>query len=244
MAFSGALTIDFWNTLVEAGVNGAARRQQRMTHLLATVHACRPGILPAHVEAAFNEAVRRFDQAWKHQHRTPCTEELVRDVWNLLDLQVPPDRHEDTVRVFQEGVLEHPPALVEGAAETLDRLAERYRLALISDTMFSPGRVLRRLLDRHGLLRYFDAFVFSDETSFSKPDVRAFHQAARQLNVSPGALLHIGDLRRTDVAGARQAGACAVLFTGVHTDEEEGPEPHHILTCWHELPDLLRTRFA
>ncbi len=233
-----ALSIDFWNTLVVAHENGRARQIERMRHLLERAQTVRPETTPEDVKTAFTEAVRRFETTWKTRHRTPVTEELVRVIWDRLGITVDPEAHAETVRLFQEGILRHPPALVAGAAEMLAWAAERYPLALISDTMFSPGRVIRRLLDAQGLLRHFDAFVFSDETGFSKPDVRAFERAAHQLGTPREALAHIGDLRRTDVAGARQAGATAILFTGVHEDDE-GPEPHHILSDWRKLPHLL-----
>ncbi|WP_456426537.1 HAD family hydrolase [Rhodocaloribacter sp.] len=234
-----ALSIDFWNTLVEARVNGRARQARRLRHLLSVAQAYRPETTAEEVTEAFTGVVRRFETVWKTRHCTPVTEELVRSLWKRLGVTVDPEAHAETVRLFQEGILHYPPALVEGAPEMLAWAAERYRLALISDTMFSPGRIIRRLLDAQGLLRHFDAFVFSDETGFSKPDVRAFERAALQLDATPETLAHIGDLRRTDVAGARRAGATAILFTGVHEDEGDGPEPDLILPHWRKLPDVL-----
>lgn len=233
-----ALTIDFWNTMVVAHVNGTRRRTERFAHLARTVRRFQPDATDALVQAALQRATDRFDAAWRGRHVTPTTTEIVRDVWQELDLTVPDDDHVETVRVFEEGLLTGPPALVEGLDTTLAWAAERYRLAIISDTMFSPGRVIRRLLDRHGLLPYFDAFVFSDETGFSKPDARAFEQAATALDLTPADLAHIGDLRRTDIRGARGVGAMAVLFTGVHQDDD-GPDPDTVLTRWQDLPDLL-----
>ncbi|GIV62049.1 MAG: 2-haloalkanoic acid dehalogenase [Rhodothermaceae bacterium] len=240
MAPPQALTVDFWNTLVVAQANGPARRARRLAHLQAVVARHQGTSVPEdRIEAALVATVRRFESIWKTRHQTPGADAIVRDLWPRLHVDVDEEEHRETVRIFEEGILEHPPALVEGAAQVLRRTAERYPLALISDTMFSPGRVIRQLLDRYELLPCFRAFVFSDETGFSKPDVRAFHRAAEALSVRPEALLHVGDLRRTDVAGALAAGARAVLFTGVHTDTEPAPEPHHVLTDWRDLPDLL-----
>ncbi|ARA94841.1 hypothetical protein AWN76_017890 [Rhodothermaceae bacterium RA] len=234
-----ALTIDFWNTMVVAHVNGERRRTERFAHLVRTVRRHRPDLAEPAIQAALQRAIDRFDASWRHRHITPTTPEIVAGIWRELDLQVPEDDHVGTVRVFEEGLLAAPPALVDGLAETLAWAAGRYRLAIISDTMFSPGRVIRQWLDRHGLLPYFDAFVFSDETGFSKPDARAFEQAAAALSLSPTDLVHIGDLRRTDVRGARGVGARAVLFTGVHQDDD-GPEPDTVLPRWQDLPALLR----
>ena len=84
------------------------------------------------------------------------------------------------------------------------------------------------------------AFVFSDEAGFSKPDIRAFEQAGATLGMAKDEIVHIGDLRRTDIAGARNAGLKAVLFTGVREDSDETPEPHAVLSQWQALPEVLK----
>jgi putative hydrolase of the HAD superfamily len=234
-----ALTFDFWNTMVVARANGSRRQAQRQAHLEGVVRAYQPACTSEEVATALNVAVQQFQHVWKEKRCTLSTSDLVHNVWSLLDVQIDETRHAETVNVFEEGLLYGPPAFVEGLPDALAWAAQRYRLGLISDTMFSPGRVIRRLLQEHDLLRYFDAFVFSDEVGYAKPDVRAFEQAAAALDARPGQLAHIGDLRRTDVAGARKAGAQAVLFTGVHTDAEPGPEPDAVLDHWDRLSFLL-----
>lgn len=237
-----ALTIDFWNTMVVAETNGEVRRQARMEQLLAAVQTCRPDLTDRQevILAAFDEVVRRFDRCWREQFVTPSTSDFLRDIWDLLELEIDPEQHTNTVTMFEEGILHGPPSLVEGLEEALAWAAPRYRLGVISDTMFSPGRVIKQLLDNHNLLGYFDSFVFSDEAGCSKPNVRAFEAAADELGVQPREMVHIGDLRRTDIKGARNAGAAAFLFTGVREDPEPGIEPDAILRHWRDLPEVLK----
>ena len=236
-----ALTIDFWNTMGVAHAGGARRRQQRLAHLRDVVRACGTACPDDAVHNAYQSAVRRFRSAWHEEHRTPTTAEILQDIWTTLDLSVEDPLHSEAVRVFEDGLLHSPPDTADGLTDALRWAAGHYRLGLISDTMFSPGRVLRRLLDERGLLAYFDACVFSDETGFSKPDPRAFEWAARHLDVAPSELAHIGDLRRTDVAGARGVDARSILYTGVRQDEDETPEPHAVLAAWRDLPDVLKS---
>jgi FMN phosphatase YigB (HAD superfamily) len=125
------------------------------------------------------------------------------------------------VASFEEGILEHPPILLEGAREALDILSQRYRLAIISDVGFSPGRVLKRVIADHDLLDLFDSLVFSDEAGRSKPHSEVFDITARALDATPDEIVHIGDLEHTDIVGAKQAGFHAIRFTGV-TPIEEG----------------------
>lgn len=233
------LTLDFWNTIVVARANGARRQAQRLEHLLHTVRAYRPEATEETVRTAYREAARRYETMWKQQHRTPGASALIHGIWHALDLAVEETHHAETVTIFEDGVLFGPPDLAAGLENALAWAADHYRLGIISDTMFSPGRVIRRLLQRRGLLQYFDAFVFSDETGFSKPDIRAFEQAGAALGVAAHEMAHIGDLHRTDVAGAQNAGLKAVLYTGVRTDPDDAPAPDALLAHWRTLPEVM-----
>ena len=63
------------------------------------------------------------------------------------------------------------------------------------------------MLRRAGILERFDGWAFSDEVGAYKPDPVIFHHALREIGgVEPGRAAHIGDLRRTDIAGARAMG--------------------------------------
>jgi putative hydrolase of the HAD superfamily len=90
---------------------------------------------------------------------------------------------------------------VPGAVETLERLAARYRLAVVANWDSS----LREQLDRLGLDRYFDVVVTSAEAGVAKPDPEIFLAALRRLDVEPARALHVGD-ESIDEEGARAAG--------------------------------------
>ena len=84
--------------------------------------------------------------------------------------------------------------------------------------------MLRRYLDDHGVLELFDHWSFSDEVGVFKPDARIFDHALDGLSTAAGRsldaarLAHVGDLRRTDIAGALAFGATAVRYSGVFAD--------------------------
>jgi putative hydrolase of the HAD superfamily len=80
----------------------------------------------------------------------------------------------------------------------------------------------------------FDWFSFSDEVGVYKPHETIFHHALTGMGVEdPTRVAHIGDLRRTDVAGARAMGMVSVRYRGVNDDASpdrnttsaEVPEP-------------------
>src|SRR5262249_16495894 len=55
-----------------------------------------------------------------------------------------------------------------------------------------------------------------------KPDARAFAAALSGLGVIADGAVHVGDLRRSDVAGAQGVAMGAVRFAGHHDDASEG----------------------
>ena len=158
---------------------------------------------------------------WQEEHRTLPALERVNAILRHLDVTASEPILSTIVTRFEEGILEHPPVLVPGAREALSELAGRYRLGIISDVGFSPGRVLKQVLAENGLLEFFDSLVFSDEAGRAKPHIEVFERTARALSAEPEAMVHVGDLERTDIEGAKMAGYRAIRFVGV-TPMEEG----------------------
>ena len=59
------------------------------------------------------------------------------------------------------------------------------------------------------------------------------------LGAEPADAVHIGDLRRTDIAGARAFGMGSVRYRGLADDPEPGPEADFVIDYHRELPDLI-----
>ena len=233
------ISVDFWNTLVVAATGSPEREAIRMRRLSAACDSIRCSRPDDHIRSAYRHAQERFNEEWLGERRTPSTDRFVRWIWDTLDIQVTGREHDHTVDCFRNVLLDHPPGLAPGVETTLRHLADRYPLVIISDTMVSPGRTIRNLLELQGLLDLFSGFVFSDETGFAKPDRRAFEAAAAVAGATTRELMHVGDLKPTDIAGARESGARAVLFTGIHHDQSDGPEPDVELRSWTDLPSLV-----
>jgi putative hydrolase of the HAD superfamily len=131
-------------------------------------------------------------------------------------------------------------AELDGAGATLERLASAgVRRALVCDTGFSPGRVVRELLARAGLLALLEVTVFSDEAGVPKPDPRVFHAALSPLGVPPCEAAHVGDLRRTDVAGARGVGMRSVRLRWHHDDRSPLPDADAVADSHAHLREIL-----
>lgn len=227
-----AVTYDCWGTLLmDRDFEGAMRK--RVSALRASVD-----MSEADAEALIQEAWARHDEAWKQietfgpgRMAAYCLEAK-----GIFD----DDAIAELTREFEEASLEAGVVAVEGAEAALDALASNnFRLALICDTGFTPGRVVQRLLDEAGLSGYLEALVFSDEVGMPKPGNDIFAKALAELGVRPPEALHVGDLRRTDVAGARDIGMHAARFRGVHDDRSDATEAEIILDRHDQILEVV-----
>lgn len=239
-----AITIDFWNTVVDSR-NGAARRAVRDAAISEVYRSAGRAWNEEEVQEAMRVSYATFERFWQDEQRTLSASESLHVIWKHLGLEVPDDLHQKTVRSFEDSILEGLPGLLPGAAEGLATLASRYRLALISDTAYSPGRVLRQVLEAHDVAQYFDFCAYSDEIGVSKPHPRIFEAALGGVRADPAHAVHIGDIERTDIAGARAMGMRSILFRGDesgryhHENSEEQSSADAVAHSWPEILEII-----
>ena len=122
-------------------------------------------------------------------------------------------------------------ALFPDARPTLERLAPDYRLGLLSN-----GNSRADVLGIDDLVSFE---VFSqDHDGIEKPDPRLFKIALREAGCEPHELLHVGDWLESDVVGALNVGAQAVLLSRNGARPVPGDVPE--IRSLAELPSLLR----
>ena len=233
-----AVTLDFWNTLMD-DFHAPARDELRAARLREIVAPYGRSPSGDAIAAAFAKAWRNFDRIWYKKARTPTTAESATVVLRALHIRLPAEAFGQVVTMLEEITLDAPPRTVEGVPETLPLLAERYALAVVCDAALTPGRVLRRVLELHGLERWFGAFFFSDEYEWSKPDPRAFLTPLAALGVAPHEAVHIGDIQRTDIAGAQAAGLRAIHFVGVNSSDLLASTAEAVVARFDELPAAI-----
>ena len=93
-------------------------------------------------------------------------------------------------------------AALAGSREVLVRLAERYRLGVVSNFY---GNVARILADAR-IAPLLTVIADSNRVGWMKPDRRLFEHALRGLDAEPHATLHVGDSYERDVRAAHALG--------------------------------------
>jgi putative hydrolase of the HAD superfamily len=192
------------------------------------------------------EAASAFDASWEHHMErwrdgvTTGATDVALHALHLLGLEAPHPALEHLVREYEESSHSSRVLALDGARESLQALDRAgVRRALICDTGLRPGRVVRRHLERLGLLEHLEVCVFSGELGVPKPNSRAFRAALDPLGVGPGDAVHVGDLRRTDVAGARGAGMGTIRIRALNDDGCDLPEADGVVSSHAELRSIL-----
>ena len=233
-----AVTFDFWNTLVVDG--GGAGRDARLDAWLGILEDAGFATERSVLDKAMAASWDRFLSAWQSNEQYTRVEAAV-DIVEALGYTLPPGVHDALVSAFTYATSNYP-TLLPGVEGCLRRLRDAgLRLGIICDVGMTPSVVLREILDHFGVLSLFDHWSFSDEVGAYKPSPVIFEHALSGLGgVLPAAAAHVGDLRRTDVAGALGVGMLAVRYTGAFDDADfDGVDTPLVIASHADLPGVL-----
>ena len=86
----------------------------------------------------------------------------------------------------------------------LRKLRKRYELGVVSN--FAIPECVYKLLERHGLEKYFDAIIVSGAVNKRKPHLEIFRRALQELGVTAEETVFVGDTVDADVLGPKAAG--------------------------------------
>lgn len=234
-----AVTYDYWNTLVyEERGHLRGRRLEAWAGLLEEAGFATERTL---LEARFDGVWQRYVTAWTANQQFRAAE-AAEHLLESLGFDVPVAVRAALVEAFTDVGTKAELHLADGVEASLRRLAGAgIRLGIICDVGFTPSTVLREHLERHGVLELFDSWSFSDDVGHYKPSPVIFAHALEGLGgVDASRAAHVGDIRRTDIAGARAMGMLAVRYNGI-SDDDTQPEPEgdHVIADHAELPPLL-----
>lgn len=232
-----AVTFDFWNTIARVPTGAMTEARER-----AVAAACESNEVAVEAELltrSLQQLGLDWERSWAkghHLHPRDAAESLVRA------LGVEGAAREMVAEAFLGAGREVELELAPDIGACLEALSGReVRLGIVCDVGFSGGELLRELLDREGLLDHFSGWAFSDEVGHYKPAPQIFEAALGALGAEPANALHVGDLRRTDVAGAAAHGMRTARYRGMNDDgtSDRGPEADHVLDTHAELVELV-----
>jgi FMN phosphatase YigB (HAD superfamily) len=240
-----AVTFDYWNTLCCEPPGGylRGRRLEAMGNVLRDAGV---GDAGSELAAAYDAAWLTYAASWQ-ANRQYTGRHAARHVVDHVEAAygLKPGLRRPLYDAFAgaSDAEEAELVLIEGVAEALGALRDlSIPLAIVCDVGFTASPVLRRHLERHGLLACFDHWAFSDEVGVYKPDRRLFEHALAGLgSPEPSRCAHVGDRRRTDMAGAAALGMRAVRLTTVFDDDDpdQGPSGDVVLSSYRELLPAL-----
>jgi HAD superfamily hydrolase (TIGR01509 family) len=195
------------------------------------------------LDRAYDDSAGYLGRLWSRNRDVPVADH-VRAILGAIDPNLPGRLPDDVlaalIDAYAKPILLVPPAVDDGARLALERLRGKgLKLAVLSNTMRTPGTALRRLLERYGLLAAFAHATFSDEVGVRKPDAEIFALTLRALGVPPAAAVHVGDDAILDVLGARNAGLRTVQVTSASLKALGAQRPDAAIPSLAALPDAI-----
>jgi putative hydrolase of the HAD superfamily len=238
------ITVDFWGTLLFDGPGSDNRyKRRRMADFEKILTAEGMAVTAAALDRAYEQSGHFLAGIWATYRDVPV-DAHVKAIVDALE----PGRHETLaastraalVDAYASPALLVPPTVDAGALAALEALGARgYTLALISNTMRTPGATLRKLLERYRLLDRFKHTTFSDEVGIRKPDAKIFHLTLQAVGGDVETSVHVGDDSILDVGGARAAGMCAIQVTEAPRRARGPLAPVAVIPSMSGLPDAI-----
>lgn len=230
---AGALTgwtvsLDLWGTLIEHS-DSAAVADWRVAEFGRIFDAFGHARASERVRAVVAAADRDVLTRQRHHGVQPDLADMIAAI--LRPLEIPANAQMTPVLevVHTHASLRGCPRPINGAMPALAELtATGARIVLTSNTLATSAQVHRQLVDDLGLAPYFDDMLFSGELGIAKPHPDVFAAIATRAHCAPQRICHVGDDRRTDIDGARNAGCLAVHYLPSGQNAPEIPAVSHL----------------
>ena len=164
----------------------------------------RVNVEPVEVDRLFHQALRSAQS----KVRDNINEETEKEFWSAVvwdtigcfcSVEEFPNIFEDIYETFASASRWRSLPNVRKTLSTLKRRG--YRLALLSN---SDNRFRKVFADLE-IDVFFEELFLSSEVGFEKPDLRMFRHVEERLSAAPEEILHVGDSRIHDAAGAEMA---------------------------------------
>jgi len=227
-----AIFFDLFDTLVhfdrerlpQIDVDGRTIRSTAgCLHALLQPHA--PSVSLAQCYEALAASWKEAERLRAIDHREVGAPERFRDFFGRLALERA-TASPDLANVLIEA---HKAELSKAASfpphygPLLRRLAQHYRLAVVSNFDYTPTAI--GILEAAGVLDLFAAVIVSDAVGWRKPRPDIFRRALAATAADPARTLFVGDRADIDVEGAHRVGMDAAWINPARDPLPEGIAP-------------------
>lgn len=210
------VTFDLWETLIfDEPEKDEARGRMRYESLQLALADCGIELAMEDMKRGYEQSASRLQAVWNRYEEVPIIDQirLIVELAAGRPVTIVPAWDQALEEAYVAPIFSIPPKLNTDAPAVLEAVRSRgYKIGLISNTGRSPGVALRQLLQTHGILKFFDATVFSNELKRRKPDRMIFDHASHLLGTEMANIVHVGDDPDADFWGAKKAGMHAILL--------------------------------
>ncbi len=209
------ISFDLWMTLIRSHPEYKRKRAELFCHFFSVNNL-----------ELVEKAIRKTDLMANHINETTggnidalelymmVLQEVHTD-WKSFNIDALQTFYSETEKLFNAYL---PLAVDDSVTQALQMVSDSgITMNILSNTGFIKGYMLRKAIEQLGWSSYFTGTIFSDETGFSKPNLKMFEEVwngVSKLNhaIEKNELLHFGDNPIADVEGAEKYGFSAALF--------------------------------
>ncbi|CAJ36270.1 HAD family hydrolase [Methanocella arvoryzae] len=240
MAGIEAVTFDLWFTLIAHDhLYDDRLRAARTAGIRDALEAEGISVTDDAITRAYATSEGYLQQRWS-RNLDVDTPEQVEILLKCIGIKPTPELVNAVDKPYSDAILHVEPDLVDGAEEVLDSLnSTGVKLGLISNTGRTPGRSMRKIMDRLGILRYFKVTTFSNEAGYLKPDGRIFASTLDLLRTVPEKAVHVGDHPMLDVQGSKEFGMKCIHFTRYAPAIKAPHAPDRAVETLRQIPEAI-----
>lgn len=244
----GVLFFDLFDTVINFNFTnlplvdlGSVRARSTSREVYEVFRRLYPDVPFADFYTHFIESYREFQDLKLVEHREYPNRERFLMMLSRMDLP----RDGEATALADEMVKAHMDELASAVAfpreneSALSALRDaEYRMAIVSNFDYAPTAY--SLIEKFGLMRFFDKVIISEEVGWRKPSPVIFEDAMRTMGAEPGESLFTGDNFSADVVGSKNAGMDSVWLNR-RSESEEGldPKPDYIIPALPEMLEIL-----
>jgi HAD superfamily hydrolase (TIGR01549 family) len=206
-----AIGFDLFNTLIAAEPQAF---DEAMGRLVRSLKENGVPVEPEAFRGAHRQAALHFLDKARQGGRETHNRFWISAALKTLGHRIPPQdrRIADAVNAYFSAFFDYCQP-IPGTLQMLESLKGRYRLGLLSNFTHPPAA--QEILERVGLMPFFDVILISGALGYRKPHPLVFQRLIDQFAVGKDEILFIGDDPEPDIEGARKAGIRPVWMTYV-----------------------------